>query len=980
MKKFIFCISLVLTGVMTSCVDKYEEVDADSKPSWLGESIYAELKNANQSRLTGTFTNYVRLIDDLGYAETLSRTGSKTIFPANDEAFARFFANNDWGVSSYEQLSESQKKLLLYSSMLDNALLLGMLPNVSNGTSEPMKNAAVKHQTNVSVIDSVQFVPQGDPDEFMPKGNTYWDKYRNRQGGMYLVSDNTRPMLVHLTREYMLGKDISVRGDESDFSILTGSPYADGNAYVFNVGIQKNAETGRYNSDITCQNGYIHQMEDVIVPPGNLAQVLRKHEKTKYFSRIMDHYAMPYYDANTTRNYNDWAVANNKPRIDSIFQIRYPSFISQGGNTLKTLPDGTSINDIANWPNFDIGWNQYYPGTTGTIDATIQDMGAFFVPNDQVVEDYFLPGGGGAAYVDIYGSLRTGSVINDQAHLMENLDSIHKKEPGILAKFVNNLLQSNFSASVPSKFPNMTNDTGEALGLTTGIINRKDDGKYDITIANNGVLYVINEMIVPDEFNSVIGPVATYPQMSAVKWLTKDWKGNDPLNMDFHFLLMAMSANYAFFIPDNQAFDYYYLDPASLGHVDTYGEPAPEVLHFYIDTLATTAEKPLKCMRYKYDFKTGVLDEASRTEASIGTVTSQLTDILNYHTVVLSEGQTIGTRHYYKTKHGGTIYVSGSNATGTKVEGGLQKDLVFYNSSANQDEGEAIGLDADFFASPVITNLWEEKNGYAYQIDHVIQGPTESVYGVLKGAKDENGNQLFSEFLELCNGFESASDQMAWAGISSNVNEATGTSPQDAFKVFTKTYKVGATPIDNACLDYNVKMFNTYNYTLFAPDNAAMAIAYSKGLPQWEEIDAIFNQYKNLDPDREVSPQEAADKEKVVDMLRVMRSFIRYHFMTNSVYADETVEDGIYKSMSSNDEGLALTLRISGGGNQLNVTDVEGTTVTINANGSKIANKMTRDFWFDQNKETARSITTSSFCAVHQISVPLMYKSGNLGY
>jgi hypothetical protein len=41
MKKFFVCISLVLTGLMTSCVDKFQEVDADSKPSWLGESIYA---------------------------------------------------------------------------------------------------------------------------------------------------------------------------------------------------------------------------------------------------------------------------------------------------------------------------------------------------------------------------------------------------------------------------------------------------------------------------------------------------------------------------------------------------------------------------------------------------------------------------------------------------------------------------------------------------------------------------------------------------------------------------------------------------------------------------------------------------------------------------------------------------------------------------------------------------------------------------
>ena len=85
MKKFFFCITLALAGLITSCVDKDVEVDADTKPSWLGGSIYEELKNpAKNGLLTGTFDTYLKLIDDLGYAEVLNKTGSKTVFPAND--------------------------------------------------------------------------------------------------------------------------------------------------------------------------------------------------------------------------------------------------------------------------------------------------------------------------------------------------------------------------------------------------------------------------------------------------------------------------------------------------------------------------------------------------------------------------------------------------------------------------------------------------------------------------------------------------------------------------------------------------------------------------------------------------------------------------------------------------------------------------------------------------------------------------------
>ena len=110
MKKFIVCASLVCLGMMSSC-QKDELVPEGSKPEWLGESIYEELRGS--THLTGTFNTYLRLVDDLGYAEVLSRTGSKTIFPANDEAFERFFQNNSYGVSSYEQLTESMKKQLL---------------------------------------------------------------------------------------------------------------------------------------------------------------------------------------------------------------------------------------------------------------------------------------------------------------------------------------------------------------------------------------------------------------------------------------------------------------------------------------------------------------------------------------------------------------------------------------------------------------------------------------------------------------------------------------------------------------------------------------------------------------------------------------------------------------------------------------------------------------------------------------------------
>ena len=963
MKRFFFCVSLVLTGLMTSCVDKYEEVDADSKPSWLGGSIYSELKNPNPDRLTGTFVNYLRLIDDLGYAETLNRTGSKTVFPANDEAFERFFNSNEWGVSSYEQLTISQKKLLLYSSMLDNALLLGMLPTASNGTAEPALGEALKHATNVSVIDTIQFLSRL---EDMPQGNPYWTRFAEANKGIHVVSDNTRPMMIHLTREYMLHNDIQVAGEESDFAVLTGSPYTEGTAYVFNNRV--------INGDVTCQNGYIHQMENVLVPPGNMAQVLRKHENTRYFSRILDHYAAPYYDATTTRLYNDWAKTQaGVAQIDSIFQVRYLSTRSQGGASLTKDPNG-SERASSFVLNLDPGWNQYYPATTGQskVDNTITDIAAFFVPDDEAVKQFFLPGGGGAYLIDLYGSMREQgtSVINDEAHLMENLDSLHAKKPEVLAAFTRNLLKPRFTQTVPSKFGTVTNDAQESMGLTLDVIDKKADGKYDITIANNGVVYVIKDMFVPAEFNSVMAPASVYPDMSVIGWAIKDWKGNDPLGLDFHYYLLAMSANYAFFIPENDAFNYYYVDPASLGHKTDGGDQLPpDVLHFYYDSESSQ----VKCYRYYFDTTTGQ-PYGNPREASISQVKSQFQDILNYHTLVLKSGERIGENKYYKTKHGGEIKVepvgnNPNNQVGWRILSGAQIE------------------DPNLYPAPVVKEVFDEKNGYAYRMSRLIQPPHKSVYAVLKE------NEQFSEFLDVCTGFQST-EIMSWAGISDKVNPTTGSSEQDVYTIFTNQYKIGTDtetkmPVyAQAAIDYNVKMFNTYNYTLFAPDNTAMAKAYKDGLPKWSTINGMYQKFIGKmeayneskaadDPDYEPDAEDKKDMAAAKKMMTQLRDFVRYHFLTNSVYADKTIETGRYQSLCAGSTGVSEEAVISGGNDRITVTDLKGHSVTVDANDSgRIVNKMTRDYWMGNgisaaDAKNATAIYTSSFCAVHQISEPL---------
>ena len=903
-----FCLAMICGG-FTACTDDYDLDDEGSYPSWLGSSIYEALKNpkdlksAEGNVLEGTFTNYLRLIDDLGYAETLGKTGSKTVFPANDEAFDRFYANNAWGVKKYEDLSEAMKKQLLYSSMLDNALLIEMLSNVSDGATAVMPGQALKHTTGANVIDSITWM-RSKAD--MPVNNPYWEKYYDK--GIHLVMDATRPMMVHFTEEQMTSNNITTRNADSDFEVVTGTPYNvdEKSAYIFRNKI--------IHADVTCKNGYIHQMHDVLVPPGNMAEVIRNSGETGYFSRMLDRFSAPYYDAGTTKNYNDYAEVNGLMQIDSIYQMRYMSQHSEGGKLLVD-PNNTDAQYVL---PFDPGWNNY---NNGTGENSAKDIAAMFVPTDEALKEYFLPGGKGEFLINAFGKKP-----NTLENLAENIDSIPLQN---VQQLVGNLMKSSFVGTVPSKFNRVMDEANDPMGLSLEVINKNAAGAYDVMIANNGVVYMLNKMFAPPSLIAVSAPVTLSNNMRIMNEAVNDGKNRSVLDLklNYYAYLLAMSANYAFFIPTDDAFGRYYVDPAYLN------TDQPRALKFYYQDRSPY----VFCSAWKYDKNTHTV--GTTPADSIGRVLpanfrSQFVDILNYHTIVLKEGETLGANKYYKTKHGGAILFEGSTV-----------------QSGAQIEGEV----------PVsnITKVYNQDNGTAYAIDHVIEPPHKSVLDVLQG------DSRFSEFLNLCTDFdmdsimEFASDRLV------EVNTVTKRKRMEAYHTFAA--KGGLTD--------NVNYFNTYNYTVYAPDNAAMQEAYDRGLPKWSDIKVLFNQYnEQLDREKsigEISPEVQAARDKALAMVEEINAFIRYHFQDNSIYVDNIIESGEFPTACSDTLGIRekLTVSSQSGNGKLILTDNNQQIVTIDLNNTTtLKNQMARDYVLNNVRH---SIETSSFAVVHQISTPL---------
>ena len=953
MKKLFLYASLLCLG-LGSCSKDYV-VPEGELPSWLGESIYKELQHPSQ--LEGTFDTYCRLIDDLGYAEVLNKTGSKTIFPANDEAFARFFAggNNKFGVSSYDQLTHSQKAELLFSTMLDNAILVGTLSNMQNSTGNLLQGQLVKHATNMRLTYAVTPFKA----EEMPANNKYFSRFQTGgKNSILAVFDNTVAPMVHLTGEYMLNNNMTVTGDDSDFKVLTGHDYVDGAAYVFDRTVVK--------GDVVCQNGYIHQLDEVLVNPGNMAEILRSGSDTRYISRMLDYYSFPDADMTLTEQLSDAEGSSQ----DTVFAIRYLSKNSQRAKLAQPVR-GVTVADNQ-LLDFDPGWNYFNPTLKGGSSNDDAEIAAFLAPDDKAVENYFLKE---AAY--ILKNLGVPGLDISAANLNAHLDAVYNNDPSIFASILNNVMKSYLTKTVPSKFSTVQNDAFEFLDVTKDDINRKSDGNYDVTIGNNGVIYKMSKLFGPKLYNSVLGPASVYKDMRTMGEMLNDHQSTagvaSKLGADMYYYLLSMKARYGLFVPTDNETQFIVIDPASVKDDDGL-----KGLRFRFDP---AADGSFHILVKRYIYQSGPYNQlSSYVEAAgaqdinieTGIFNSQIKDLLDYCTIVLADSTETGKgnvqyglygNRYYKTKHGGAVVVDGN-----KVAGGLQYS----------DPSQWSTITETFDANSPDAKI---ENGTVYRLDYPLQPTITSVMETLSrpefydaDADYDADAPEYDHFLNFCLQFNNE-DIYTFAGI------LTGSEKETQKNSKLKAYRV----IDD---NDNWGMLSAYNYTIYAPTFEAMQAAQqTMGLPTWKKVMEIVYNWENVADEYGFKDKSDASA-YVKDQLEKMSKFVRYHTQNSSLFADryfknydpetgKTTPEPAYSTFCSNSLGISQTLTISGGDNKLSVKDASGTTVTINAS-SDTANLIARDITTTVNNSSYgsyKSIETSAFVTVHGIDTPLCYNS-----
>lgn len=957
-------------GLTYSCSDDYD-LD-ETMPSFLGGSIYDELKARN-------FNTVIRLIDDLNYRDVMSQTGSKTIFVTDDDAFARFFATTTWKdgngnpIRSYDQLSTAQKSILLYGAMLNNADVLEMLPYSSGGGSLTMRRS-----TQLSAVDSVAYwrwdelpnnlnEPETDAEGNVSGDTRFWDRFRTpARGGIYMALDATSPMMVHFLDEQMQERDIR----HSDISFILGNkdPWADGSeggnrAYIYGNRIVE--------QDITCMNGYINVLDSVLVTPSNMAEVIRTNGQTNLFSKMLDRFSAPYYNAELTDQYR----ALHDIGLDSVYEKRYLSSRSQGNEQLSVDFDGNSLGNVP-LLTYDPGWNEY--AVSSSIPKE-QDMGAMFVPTDEAMQEYFV-NGGGRVLMERYAK---------RPNTAENLEyNLYQIPLDILQSLINNLMKDSFLESVPSKYLTIMNDAQDQMFPATNAdfaTQQNYEGHIVKTLlANNGVVYVLDRVITPADYASVIAPALYSANTTVVRavvraddnYIEGTSYNSAPLKKYYSTYLKAMQSRFSFFVPTDDGLSTYgYVDPMSLSK--NIAQASQYKYWRFVYRNAPGAVLPIRAEAYRYNMETGQNPETDVRQTAGGTNNNQsdptgslttgagltkrtlLIDMIDQHIVVhdtedADNDQGVNARRKYFTSRGGApVYVKDrgnieDNNVGMKVDGGFQIQL-------NQDQYPDNDHDCTVTEGYDMT---QESNGYGngktYLLDRPMQPTTRSVWNVFTNNPDN-----YSEFFQLCQASFPESDLKA-AGLDEGVDEADWASEQNKYRIFTAS---GMNPAANEQL---VRFFNNYRYTIYAPTNAAIQEAISRGLPTYDDIHN-FIETNNLGEDEDGNPTLSPENQaKAQAMITMLINFLKYHFQDGAYYVDDVDNENDYQtSCIDNVNNVYLSIHVKQSPNTLTVTDNNGLTQSV----VEPYNVLARDMNFNSNTSAVpTSFQYSSYVVIHQVN------------
>ena len=986
------------------------EFDLDKRfPSFLGTSIYETLNDGFDGH---SFKCFVSIIDSLKYRNVLEKTGSKTLFVADDEAFARFLEKCPLAGNrkiEFSDLTQAQMKQIFYGSMLNNVYQVAALSN----TEGPTIGDCMRRVTSSGIYDSVRVMY---PNE-MPS-TPYWSKIKNdpsKSSGIVILEDGTKKPMIIFSDKFLERKGIS--RDDYDFLFnLSGSEKSrNGEASVNGVRIKEGNKK--------CFNGFIHVMEDVVYLLPSMAEYLAMSDPNDdpsmtsiIYDSILERFSGAY--EVETRAGSLFPVAgltsskahleNINQQIDKknmrptpalnaalssgkVYTKLYLSKRNQGSDNIKISASGDTL-AVSALLKFDPGWNSYFvPSISDDAIALQQNMGVMIVPTDDAMMKWWL-NEGGKEMREKYGlSKYKENPPTTPQEVAEDMDSV---DLNVIVKLLNNTMLTSLVSSVPSKFSNVLNDAQDPLWEG---IAKPEETITRVAMCCNGAIYFSNYIPTPTSYRSVAYPALVNERLKIMDWAIEDE------DMSFIYYLNAMSITYSLFLPQTSSDPRFedkilWVDPASFAINKKNAAGAKDsllkVLAFGYDELGKKVYADVYGYNTKNDDYTLEIEKVTNGDF----LRNRLEDILNTHIIVTTkatksngqkgvENDIVDQSKYsfYRTKGGGAIrFKMGNNDpktqyTSMEVDGGWQIET-----------GEKVNIVPNGRFDMIESS---HGNGVTYIIDKPLMTSRNSVYDVLSDSAKYPKFNLFFKLMKEAQLFSTTS----------NGTEIGSTNCVNFFSTFNYTVYVPSSDSIQALFDngrlYSPEFLNNF-YTECENANDSIFEVYGEDR---DAADSAWTVYK-ISVSRELRKAAVGESDTHADSTfdyndfiaqqrEVLGNFVRYHIQDNSVYINaefnRAYTDYQTAYMRSSDKTF-VKLSVEADNDNLSIYDVlckkdpdNHKVRHVVTDDEKYYNIMCREYEFKEgfgsdakatgsvSDVTKTKLETSSYAVIHLIDAPL---------
>jgi uncharacterized surface protein with fasciclin (FAS1) repeats len=364
----------------------------------------------------GNYTLFCQALEMVDYADIIGKTGNFTVFAPNDSAFREYFRQS--GYAALDDIpAEELRSVIMYHivfwSYSRYKLLYGL------GIEE--ENSAY---TTDNFRKETRYKPPitAETDSTGRNFNTFHEyKYVNVFSSEYF-------------QEHKLD------GSFNYAFFYPGSSYSG-----FQV---DNARILQY--DIPAQNGWIHKIDKVLIPPDNHEQILNKHPEFSEFRALLNKWADYTYDDASTHQQKGDGDINNDGKLDSLFRKTY-----QLNSNIFSL-------DVEN-----VDGN----GQSRTL--------TLFAPTNEALQQFMI-------------DHTTG------------YSSIHDIDTYWINWYLSHYIGYNYW---PSQLAHMTTDWSMPLVSITADGNVGQDNIVFSRLSSNGQFYGINKYLLPRSFEMAAGPV-----------------------------------------------------------------------------------------------------------------------------------------------------------------------------------------------------------------------------------------------------------------------------------------------------------------------------------------------------------------------------------------------------------------------------------------------------------------------------------------